>query len=89
MINLIRSFLSYPSSSRLRAEDAMRHPLFVIPDPQHPLLLPEGYALERNQGWLRDVVVYEWEGRTVGDVVAGFWRGLVLMDGVGEGREVR
>ncbi|KDR85845.1 hypothetical protein GALMADRAFT_109338 [Galerina marginata CBS 339.88] len=34
-----------------------------------PILLPPGYALDRNQGWLRGVLVYEWRGRTLGDVL--------------------
>ncbi|PPR05337.1 hypothetical protein CVT26_011600, partial [Gymnopilus dilepis] len=59
LLSLLRSFLVYPSASRVRAEDAMRHPFFTKKDERYPLLLPRGYAVDRNWGWLRGVVVVD------------------------------
>ncbi|KAF8167273.1 kinase-like domain-containing protein [Crassisporium funariophilum] len=64
-LNLLSQFLVYPTSSRLRAEDAMRHAWFT--DEQSVILLPREYALPSGLNHLRSVAVHEWKGRTLGE----------------------
>ncbi|KAF9561613.1 kinase-like protein [Agrocybe pediades] len=123
ILDLISSFLVYPSANRIRAEDAMRHPFFTEsasssspasspatstpatttasstssqscpsatqtnakrkPPSRSAILLPPGYALEKGSPALREHVVYEWEGKSLGE-----WLDVVLVSGEGgaEGR---
>jgi cyclin-dependent kinase 8/11 len=65
VIDLISQLLVYPPASRLRAEDAIRHPWFV--DAGSTLLLPRGYALAPETEELRNIAVHEWKGQTIGE----------------------
>jgi len=65
VVDLISQFLVYPAASRLRAEDAMQHPWFISAG--STLLLPKGYALARKTEDLKNIAVYEWKGKTLGE----------------------
>ena len=64
VVDLISQFLVYPATSRLRAEDAIRHPWFIGAD--STLLLPKGYTLPSGTEEFDNIVVYEWKGKTLG-----------------------
>ncbi|KAF5312234.1 hypothetical protein D9619_002503 [Psilocybe cf. subviscida] len=75
LLDLLKRFLVYPSEHRVRAEDALRHPWFTdalegATGSAHAggvVLLPHGYALERGTHALKQAVVTEWKGKTLGD----------------------
>jgi len=65
VIDLLSQFLVYPAASRLRAEDAIRHPWFV--GVGSTLLLPRGYTLAPETEELKNIAVCEWKGKTIGE----------------------
>jgi len=64
--DLLRRFLVYPQSERLRAAEALKHPWFAA-DPM--LLLPSGYALDSTCSDLSEQVGSSWEGKTLGELL--------------------
>ncbi|KAI8990649.1 kinase-like protein [Trametes punicea] len=64
-LDLLSKFLVYPPESRLRAGDALSHPLFG-----HglPLLLPRAYPRDR----VAENAVEEWEGRLLSEVLSRY-----------------
>lgn len=63
--DLLRRFLVYPESRRLRAAEALRHPWFTA-DPMP--LLPPAYPLSDDQrSDLSKRVGSDWEGKTLGE----------------------
>jgi cyclin-dependent kinase 8/11 len=65
VVDLISQFLMYPAASRLRAEDAIQHPWFISAGSN--LLLPKGYTLAPETEELKNIAVYEWKGKTLGE----------------------
>lgn len=63
--DLVSKFLVYPPESRLRAGDALAHPLFAR---GLPLLLPQSYPREGLPAASMD----SWEGRSLADVLAPY-----------------
>ena len=61
VLNLLQQFLVYPPGSRIRAEDALRHPWFTSED--STILLPKGYSLENEYHHAK--TVDEWEGKSL------------------------
>ncbi|KAI0334016.1 kinase-like protein [Cubamyces sp. BRFM 1775] len=63
--DFIAKLLVYPPNSRLRAADALRHPLFTR---GLPLLLPSSYP--RDQ--VGDLTIADWRGRTLQEVLSPY-----------------
>ncbi|KAI0652787.1 kinase-like protein [Cubamyces menziesii] len=63
--DLISKLLVYPPDLRLRAADALLHPLFTR---GLPLLLPPNYPREQIGGF----TVAEWHGHTLGEILAPY-----------------
>lgn len=61
VLNLLQHFLKYPPGSRIRAEDALRHPWFTSED--SIMLLPKGYSLENDYHHVK--TVDEWQGKSL------------------------
>ena len=71
VLNLLQQFLVYPSASRIRAEDALRHSWFTSED--SIMLLPKGYSLENNE-YHHVKMVDEWQGKTLEE-----WLHLIIV----------
>ena len=69
-LDLIHRLLVYPPATRLRAEDALKHPWFISEggrDVKIPVLLPEGREISRHS--LVDGLggeYSEWHGKPLG-----------------------
>ena len=70
VLNLLQQFLVYPPGSRIRAEDALRHPWFTSEDPK--ILLPKGYSLENE--YHHEKTVDEWQGKPLEE-----WLHLIIV----------
>ncbi|CDO73403.1 hypothetical protein BN946_scf185013.g37 [Trametes cinnabarina] len=65
-VDLVSKLLVYPPESRLKAQDALSHPLFKRGT---PLLLPRGYLRDNAMG---EHAVEEWQGRELVDILSRF-----------------
>ena len=61
VLSLLQQFLLYPPGSRIRAEDALRHPWFT--SESSIMLLPKGYSLENEYHYVK--TVNEWQGKSL------------------------
>jgi serine/threonine protein kinase len=61
VLNLLQQFLLYPPGSRIRAEEALRHPWFT--SGESIMLLPKGYSLENEYHHVK--TVDEWQGKSL------------------------
>jgi len=69
VVDLLVRFLRYPPSSRLCAEEALKHPWFtdLNADEGLVLLFPEGYTC--NKADLMQVACYEYKGKTLSQLL--------------------
>ena len=61
-VELLNCLLTYDPEKRMTARQALRHPFFTKKDDRYPVVLPRGYKVDRNWGWLRGVVVVDGAG---------------------------
>ena len=70
VLNLLQQLLVYPPGSRIRAEDALRHPWFTNED--SIILLPKEYSLDNEYHHVK--TVDNWQGKSLEE-----WLHLIIV----------